>query len=80
MAIWQSIETAPKDGSSILVYGLPERHPKLESWFNQSVPIVAHWDSIDEAFCISGGDWLGPFIDPTHWMPLPEPPPKEAAE
>jgi hypothetical protein len=71
---WQPIETAPKDGTSILVYGLPSRHPHLQSWFEAPTRIVAQWDQIDEAFCIAGGDWCGPFVPATHWMPLPAPP------
>lgn len=65
-----------KTGENILVYGLPTtvesnelktveyRHP---GWH------TAHWDSIDQAFCLSGGSWLGPFIlEPLAWMPLPK--------
>lgn len=72
--IWQDIAAAPKDGTTILVYGVPERHPSLQSWFTNPTIIAAHWEHIDEAFCISGGDWLGPFVSPTHWQPLPAPP------
>ena len=71
---WQPISTAPKDGSTILVFGVPEKHPSLESGFTGPVQVTAHWDMIDEAFCITGGDWLGPFIKPTHWMPTPPAP------
>lgn len=71
---WQPIETAPKDGTPILVYGQPERHPNLQSWFERPTRIVAAWEPLDEAFCIVGGDWMGPFVAPTHWMPLPVPP------
>lgn len=71
---WQPIETAPKDGTPILVFGKPQKHPNLESWYDGSAIFTAEWDAIDESFCILGGDWLGPFIDPSHWMPLPAPP------
>lgn len=39
---------------------------------------VVYWDAIDGAFCVSGATWLGPFIEPTHWQPLPAPPSKES--
>lgn len=62
---WQPIETAPKDGSFILLltpYGIIQGHWNDDCW-NQNV-----CDSTYEMACavISA--------DPTHWMPLPEPP------
>jgi hypothetical protein len=54
MTRWQPIETAPKDGTDILV------------WEGGSVGTV--WFS--QVF----GEWLGPYPDFTHWMPLPDPP------
>ena len=73
---WQPIQTAPKDGT-ILVFGKPTalviNGDTLVS-FNKPAAYTAAWDEIDDAFCVSGGSWLGPFIEPTHWMLLPEPP------
>jgi hypothetical protein len=75
MSDWQPIKTAPKDGTRVLLvweYGL----------------VLAHWTD-DAAFkqCAFGPGWevdrsegdcwyafsLRP-DQPTHWMPLPEPP------
>jgi len=72
---WQPIETAPKDGSSFLVYGQPQ-DTGLVRFRNDSV-YSAYWNRLDEAFCLEGGSWLGPFIVPTHWMPLPVQPTQE---
>lgn len=73
-AIWQPIETAPKDGSHFL--GCDASRP-YEGWwtFNQMPPIVAHWwDSIDEeGFYASFASSDVP-LRLTHWMPLPTPP------
>lgn len=69
---WQPIETAPRDGSTIIVYGKPESTDTVR--FRKRAVYTASWDAIDEAFCLSGGDWSGPFIEPTHWMPTPTPP------
>jgi hypothetical protein len=58
---WRPIETAPRDGTLILVYatagqhGLPELY-SLCSWHEQA------------GFCICE------LRKPTHWMPLPKPP------
>lgn len=72
MTEWQPIETAPKDGTGILVYGLPSDIEGVR--FTSPGVHAAYWDSIDSAFCLKGASWLGPFIKPTHWQPLPEPP------
>ena len=71
---WQPIETAPKDGTYVLMVkkGL--------------VPAVARWqhdrqifDFIEEEDMPTGDAWqeyLAMCIEwtPTHWMPLPDPP------
>lgn len=68
---WQLIETAPKDGTQILVCytGYPQIPPKVVSW--QKVP-----------FCREREEWAffeGPAINgldhnPTHWIPIPPQP------
>ena len=61
---WQPIETAPRDGTYILLFGRHSRRGGL-------IQITARW---------GGGDWesaddgYGAYIIPTHWMPLPDPP------
>jgi len=55
---WKPISTAPKDGTEILGYWARSKVYGLTEWRGDG------W--IDEE-----GD---PVSDPTHWMPLPEPP------
>ena len=77
MSDWQPIETAPRDGITILIFGKPNNLTIDENTlvtFAKAAAYTAAWDEIDEAFCLSGGSWLGPFVEPTHWMPLPTPP------
>jgi hypothetical protein len=64
MADWQPIETAPKDGTDILVY-----RPKA----NKYVPKVGV-DWFDASYL--GGKWMksNQYFQPTRWMPMPEPP------
>lgn len=59
MSEWRPIETAPKDGSDILVF-----HPESREQF------VVFWQERRWYFSPNGAlkD------DPSHWMPLPEPP------
>jgi hypothetical protein len=62
---WQPIEGAPKDGT------------KVDLWAEERV-VDAKWLNSDWFFwCVYGKEWLRvlPFYaNPTHWMPLPEPP------
>lgn len=57
---WQPIDTAPKDGTEILVY-IPRRRGAI--YAGASNPSGHQWWSKN----------LGA-IKPTHWLPLPEPP------
>lgn len=75
---WQPIETAPRDGTWVLVYEPREYEPRVH---------VAHWGTPEW----HGGPstWvtmaLGPnpdtynADDASHWMPLP-PPPSDAEQ
>ena len=69
---WRPIDTAPKDGTPIILYG---RHTKTR-W-----PIVAvgYFDRRDEYGHF--GSWcllVDAFIEPTHWLPIPSPPQETA--
>lgn len=68
MSEWQPIETAPRDGKSILVHA------------RDGDMIVAHWE---EQPAFGWSDWAdsrtgyrvhkrSAYV--THWMPLPDPP------
>jgi len=55
---WQPIATAPKDGTKILVHRI--------GWH---APEIAQWSSYSHAWVLFEGS-----VEPTHWMPLPNPP------
>ncbi len=77
MSEWQPIETAPRDGTSILVYvrGLEPVSASECSWIG-----AIYWSWFDPikypALATSNGWACLPWQNsqPTHWMPLPEPP------
>jgi hypothetical protein len=74
MSEWQPIETAPKDGTAILTV----RHryqPCVSSW--QEHEGVARFGSEPEDFMEEDHFfqyWHETTYQPTHWMPLPQPP------
>lgn len=59
---WEPIETAPKDGTDVLVFA----------------PSLYGENKFQVAYCFYGQLWEygyeGTPITPTHWMPLPKPP------
>ena len=72
---WQPIETAPKDGQYVLVFDPESRRSRVCQW--------------DREFEYGRSGYIGAWTDrpvlsfgceecksyqPTHWMPLPEPP------
>lgn len=61
---WQPIETAPKDGTRVLAYW-PDCSCQVESWFGP-------W--LGEMVWQSEFEWGSRRNNPTHWMPLLEPP------
>jgi hypothetical protein len=78
--IWQPIETAPKDGTWILVWG-GKTDENMEWWDekDRNRPVTARWCSESGRrsgywrFASYDGGYLGDFVeDPTHWQPLPE--------
>ena len=69
---WLPITTAPKD-MHVLLYG-KIRRASLELSLPNAVAVIGYWDEIDGAWCVTTATWAGPFVDATHWMPLPEPP------
>lgn len=61
MSEWQPIETAPTDGSELIV---------LDDGFVRT----AVWNPMMGRFTGAGGNVFNWCENPTHWMPLPEPP------
>ena len=63
MSDWQPIKTAPKDGTQVLGYF--DGHVVVMLWFTYSNDYTC-WETVDAET----------EVDPTHWMPLPNPPTK----
>jgi hypothetical protein len=75
---WMPIETAPKDGTDILLYGTwaGEIHGIAEA----PTMDIGHWAGGksdyqgDEWWSLATGDAYACWMRPTHWMPLPAAP------
>lgn len=75
MMEWQPIETAPKDGTRVLVFDA--------AWCGgkpmQSVSYWQWYERIDDGSRQRCGSWSGVTVA-THWMPLPDPPRSKGSE
>ena len=67
---WQPIDTAPKDGTSVLLCVAPFK--PLVGRFDRRLG----WVDFDEDEDSLRSLWIeeGTDYEPTHWMPLPPPP------
>ena len=69
--VWMPIETAPKDGKAVLLFGiLPGSLGYNEDSFVMS---VGGWSGERWGAEANNGRFVR-FLKPTHWMPLPPPP------
>lgn len=64
MSDWQPIETAPKDGTSILTFVRDGVLPVDVGSFREDFDIPGN----------GAGTWRDDGREPTHWMPLPAAP------
>ena len=73
---WQSIDTAPKDGTVVLIY-------------DQDTVMCGYWDDglDDEGDYFVEPGWIGydpheetTDLSPQYWMPLPKPPINESVK
>lgn len=74
---WQPIETAPKDGTWVLLCNGATDEDREDDDFGKilrSRPVTAFWDKGDWVFSHWDGAWRSCYSCPTHWMPLPQPP------
>lgn len=64
MSEWRDIETAPRDGTHVVVFE-PRKTPVV-AYFSQAIEMFSNlgWQSTPG----------GCRYNPTHWMPLPSPP------
>lgn len=79
MSEWQPIESAPRDGTVILLCA-GKAQPCAGMWFDKpGFEYGRCWLCFDPEGVFAGDDELDAYMasgwyNPTHWMPLPEPP------
>jgi hypothetical protein len=73
---WQPIETAPKDGTVVILFN--DENDENDDWSKISVGVFDHsiWHCIYSLQTEFGEFGMDTFVDcmPTHWRPLPNPP------
>lgn len=84
---WKTIDSAPLDGTPILAAGgHPDGSSDYSEWsedddnriYSHPSKVVVIWrDDIGWRYCSYDSRYYGEWEDPTHWMPLPEPPEAE---
>ncbi len=67
MDSWQDIETAPKDGTSIILHD-------EDGWVGEALYDEDRRDGWYAAVYGTTLIWDGKIDNPIHWMPLPAPP------
>ena len=76
---WLPIETAPRDGTWVLLCG--GKTDSSEYHKNKTRPVVGQWtnwlngqkyDKGRWQFAWYDGGYYGEYEGPTHWMPLPD--------
>ena len=72
---WQPIETAPRDGAVVLLWGGPMCNECGDDITPPTRATTARWSKHENLWhATEGGDVDFFFMAPTHWMPLPAPP------
>ncbi|WP_395443585.1 DUF551 domain-containing protein [Caulobacter sp. UC70_42] len=71
MTHWLPIESAPRDGSLVLLWS-----PLGGSAIAPSLPSAELSQAARVALYEATGEWPNVGWNPTHWMPLPDPPVK----
>ena len=69
---WQPIETAPKD-TLVLLYG----EPCGEIFGRFREPTIVVGANRYDYWAVDATDYYQVTVEPTHWMPLPNPPSQE---
>jgi Protein of unknown function (DUF551) len=70
MTVWQPIDTAPRDGTDVLVWAAGKYGRRLICIANYD---MGQWWT-DASECHDANRYFPPECYPTYWMPLPEPP------
>ena len=78
MSEWRTMETAPTDGSPVLVFGFWAGEINGVEDTEPQIMIAGFCgDQTDYRgfnWSVAGGDAYASWVKPTHWMPLPEKP------
>lgn len=89
MGEWKPISSAPKDGTSVLVVDINASTPEAmeahwaqhDAWGGEPTWLCGKtWPpfwKMTPRVARAYGEIVGEVMSPTHWMPIPPPPPKD---
>lgn len=69
---WQPINTAPKDGTRILVYNGDGMH--VAAWEESTMTLKEKKNWVYASYSLGGWNYYEVVDGVTHWMSLPDPP------
>jgi hypothetical protein len=73
MSGWKSIETAPVDGTNVLLWGTA--HSEGPNAFDIGpAPFIGYYDAEDAKWRLYETDYYTVYLRPSHWRPCPEGP------
>ena len=72
MTEWQPIDTAPKDGTVILIWPAKSAFASSD---DELISYVVRWSYLEQGWIEASGEEYAAFY-PSHWCPLPAPPKK----
>jgi hypothetical protein len=70
--MWQPIETAPRDGTRVLLWGACSGD--VGGQLTGPVAVTGCFSDYAQAFEADPTDYYTVAVEATHWMPLPAPP------
>lgn len=66
---WHPMESAPRDGTTVLLYGIPQHLPTMKQGPRR---VMAYWDADEwREVCTA---WTGPRVVAYKWAELPKEP------
>jgi hypothetical protein len=78
MSEWQPIESVPRDGTPVLLWGI--LWPEIWDKVDLPASVVGSYDSTGKLGKMDNTECYSTWVEASHWMPLPPPPSSDVVE